>query len=83
MLSFFAYTELQHVCVSADFFTLEGEPKTLTCNSTGITEEQLSHIGSTAASVPIKDFTIHGGTLHSSPSPGETVEVHVSVVLQG
>lgn len=63
----FLLTQNSNMFVSADFFTLEGQPKTMTCNSTGITEEQLSHIGSIAASVPIKDFTIHGGTL-CSPS---------------
>lgn len=52
------------VCAPADFFTLDGQPKTMSCNSTGIPEEQLCHIGSIAASVPLKDFTIHGGTFH-------------------
>nr|XP_015830891.2 2-oxoglutarate dehydrogenase complex component E1 isoform X2 [Nothobranchius furzeri] len=44
-----------------DFFTLEGQPKTMSCPSTGISEDDLSHIGSIAASVPVEDFTIHGG----------------------
>lgn len=51
------------VCVvPAGFFTLEGQPKCMSCPSTGIAEEQLSHIGQIAASVPVDDFTIHGGT---------------------
>uniref|UniRef100_A0A674P6V9 2-oxoglutarate dehydrogenase complex component E1 n=1 Tax=Takifugu rubripes TaxID=31033 RepID=A0A674P6V9_TAKRU len=49
------------VYAPADFFTLDGQPKTMSCNSTGIPEEQLCHIGSIASSVPLKDFTIHGG----------------------
>uniref|UniRef100_A0A8P4GNY8 2-oxoglutarate dehydrogenase complex component E1 n=1 Tax=Dicentrarchus labrax TaxID=13489 RepID=A0A8P4GNY8_DICLA len=43
------------------FFTLEGQPKTMSCPPTGISEEELSHIGNIAASVPVEDFTIHGG----------------------
>lgn len=56
------------VCAPADFFTLDGQPKTMSCNSTGIPEEQLCHIGSIASSVPLKDFTIHGGTVHHPPA---------------
>lgn len=40
----------------------------MSCDSTGITEEQLCHIGGVASSVPLKDFTIHGGTIHSPPA---------------
>ncbi|KAG7218759.1 hypothetical protein INR49_007296 [Caranx melampygus] len=43
------------------FFTLEGQPKTMNCPSTGISEDELLHIGNIAASVPVEDFTIHGG----------------------
>nr|XP_040025120.1 2-oxoglutarate dehydrogenase, mitochondrial-like isoform X1 [Gasterosteus aculeatus aculeatus] len=43
------------------FFTLEGQSKSMTCPPTGISEEELVHIGSIAASVPAEDFTIHGG----------------------
>uniref|UniRef100_A0A8C1DCF0 2-oxoglutarate dehydrogenase complex component E1 n=1 Tax=Cyprinus carpio carpio TaxID=630221 RepID=A0A8C1DCF0_CYPCA len=43
------------------FFTLEGQPKSMSCPSTGLPEEELSHIGQVASSVPVEDFTIHGG----------------------
>ncbi|OCT72033.1 hypothetical protein XELAEV_18035017mg [Xenopus laevis] len=43
------------------FFTLDGEPKSMTCPPTGIPEDMLSHIGAIASSVPLKDFKIHGG----------------------
>uniref|UniRef100_A0A672HVR8 2-oxoglutarate dehydrogenase complex component E1 n=1 Tax=Salarias fasciatus TaxID=181472 RepID=A0A672HVR8_SALFA len=43
------------------FFTLDGQPKSMTCASTGLTEENLHHIGQVASSVPVEDFTIHGG----------------------
>ncbi|KAG8434998.1 hypothetical protein GDO86_013090 [Hymenochirus boettgeri] len=43
------------------FFTLDGEPKSMTCPPTGIPEEMLSHIGNVASSVPVEDFKIHGG----------------------
>lgn len=49
------------VCLSVDFFTLEGQPKTMSCPPTGISEEELGHIGKIAASVPVENFTIHGG----------------------
>uniref|UniRef100_A0AAX7VCG3 2-oxoglutarate dehydrogenase complex component E1 n=1 Tax=Astatotilapia calliptera TaxID=8154 RepID=A0AAX7VCG3_ASTCA len=45
------------------FFTLEGQPRSMTCPSTGISEQALSHIGNIAASVPVQDFAIHGGAL--------------------
>uniref|UniRef100_A0A667X938 2-oxoglutarate dehydrogenase complex component E1 n=1 Tax=Myripristis murdjan TaxID=586833 RepID=A0A667X938_9TELE len=43
------------------FFTLDGQPKSMSCPSTGLSEEDLSHIGNIASSVPMEDFTIHGG----------------------
>ncbi|XP_073181441.1 2-oxoglutarate dehydrogenase complex component E1 isoform X7 [Lepidochelys kempii] len=43
------------------FFTLEGQPRSMTCPSTGLNEEDLAHIGKVASSVPVEDFTIHGG----------------------
>ncbi|KTG00889.1 hypothetical protein cypCar_00028950 [Cyprinus carpio] len=43
------------------FFTLDGQPKSMSCPSTGLNEEVLSHIGQMASSVPVEDFTIHGG----------------------
>uniref|UniRef100_A0A667YHW1 2-oxoglutarate dehydrogenase complex component E1 n=1 Tax=Myripristis murdjan TaxID=586833 RepID=A0A667YHW1_9TELE len=43
------------------FFTLDGQPKSMSCPSTGLTEENLTHIGGIASSVPVEDFTIHGG----------------------
>ncbi|XP_072439493.1 2-oxoglutarate dehydrogenase complex component E1 isoform X2 [Chiloscyllium punctatum] len=43
------------------FFTQSGEPKSLTCAPTGVSEEVLQHIGNGASSVPVKDFTIHSG----------------------
>ncbi|CAL8328061.1 unnamed protein product [Boreogadus saida] len=43
------------------FFTFDGQPKSMSVPSTGISEEDLSHIGNIASSVPDKDFTIHGG----------------------
>ncbi|KAM9456389.1 2-oxoglutarate dehydrogenase complex component E1 isoform 3-T3 [Clarias gariepinus] len=44
-----------------DFFTLDGQPKRMSCPSTGLNEEQLVHIGKVASSVPVEGFTIHGG----------------------
>ncbi|XP_054654937.1 2-oxoglutarate dehydrogenase-like, mitochondrial isoform X2 [Dunckerocampus dactyliophorus] len=44
-----------------DFFTAEGEPKTMSCPPTGLDEEVMQHIGQTASSVPLEDFTIHPG----------------------
>ncbi|CAL8278261.1 unnamed protein product [Merluccius merluccius] len=43
------------------FFTFDGQPKSMSCPSTGISEEDMGHIGNIASSVPEKDFTIHGG----------------------
>ncbi|XP_071371397.1 2-oxoglutarate dehydrogenase-like, mitochondrial isoform X2 [Centroberyx affinis] len=44
-----------------DFFTAEGEPKSMSCPPTGLDEEVLQHIGQTASSVPLEDFKIHTG----------------------
>lgn len=33
----------------------------MSCPSTGLTEDNLGHIGQVASSVPVEDFTIHGG----------------------
>uniref|UniRef100_A0A673HG75 2-oxoglutarate dehydrogenase complex component E1 n=1 Tax=Sinocyclocheilus rhinocerous TaxID=307959 RepID=A0A673HG75_9TELE len=46
---------------AVSFFTLDGQPKSMSCPSTGLNEEVLSHIGQVASSVPVEDFTIHGG----------------------
>lgn len=44
----------------------------MSCPSTGLTEENLNQIGQVASSVPVEDFTIHGGlTLHNSYFPYE------------
>lgn len=43
------------------FFTLDGQPKNMSCPPTGISEEDLLHIGNIAASVPVEDFPVHGG----------------------
>lgn len=42
----------------------------MSCPSTGLTEEDLSHIGQVASSVPVEDFTIHGGLNPSELSRG-------------
>uniref|UniRef100_A0A671Y1F9 oxoglutarate dehydrogenase (succinyl-transferring) n=1 Tax=Sparus aurata TaxID=8175 RepID=A0A671Y1F9_SPAAU len=47
--------------LSVDFFTEEGEPKSMSCVPTGLDEEVLHHIGQTASSVPLDDFKIHPG----------------------
>ncbi|NXA56202.1 OGDHL protein, partial [Nothocercus julius] len=47
------------------FFNVDGEPKSMSCPSTGISEDLLNHIGSVASSVPVKDFKIHAGQLES------------------
>lgn len=44
-----------------DFFTAEGEPRSMSCVPTGLEEEVLQHIGHTASSVPLEDFKIHPG----------------------
>uniref|UniRef100_A0A8C2ANU1 2-oxoglutarate dehydrogenase complex component E1 n=1 Tax=Cyprinus carpio TaxID=7962 RepID=A0A8C2ANU1_CYPCA len=54
-------THLFHSCCFPDFFKLDGEPKSMSCPSTGLNEEVLRHIGEVASSVPLKDFAIHSG----------------------
>uniref|UniRef100_A0A3Q4HUA3 2-oxoglutarate dehydrogenase complex component E1 n=1 Tax=Neolamprologus brichardi TaxID=32507 RepID=A0A3Q4HUA3_NEOBR len=44
-----------------DFFTAQGEPKSMSCLPTGLDEEVLQHIGQIASSVPLEDFNIHPG----------------------
>uniref|UniRef100_A0AAQ6A369 2-oxoglutarate dehydrogenase-like, mitochondrial n=1 Tax=Amphiprion ocellaris TaxID=80972 RepID=A0AAQ6A369_AMPOC len=44
-----------------DFFTAEGEPRSMSCLPTGLGEDVLQHIGQTASSVPLQDFKIHPG----------------------
>ncbi|XP_067879095.1 2-oxoglutarate dehydrogenase complex component E1 isoform X2 [Heterodontus francisci] len=56
------------------FFTLDGQPKSMTCPSTGLSEETLNHIGSVASSVPVEDFTIHGGLTRILKGRGEMVK---------
>uniref|UniRef100_A0A8C5IVC0 2-oxoglutarate dehydrogenase-like, mitochondrial n=1 Tax=Junco hyemalis TaxID=40217 RepID=A0A8C5IVC0_JUNHY len=43
------------------FFNPDGEPKSMSCPPTGISEELLTHIGNVASSVPVEDFKIHSG----------------------
>ncbi|NWX02007.1 OGDHL protein, partial [Caloenas nicobarica] len=43
------------------FFNMDGEPKSMSCPPTGISEDLLTHIGNVASSVPVKDFKIHAG----------------------
>ncbi|XP_009076758.1 PREDICTED: 2-oxoglutarate dehydrogenase-like, mitochondrial, partial [Acanthisitta chloris] len=43
------------------FFNMDGEPKSMSCPSTGISEDLLTHIGNVASSVPVEDFKIHSG----------------------
>ncbi|XP_010338904.1 2-oxoglutarate dehydrogenase-like, mitochondrial isoform X1 [Saimiri boliviensis] len=43
------------------FFNVDGEPKSMTCPATGISEDVLTHIGSVASSVPLEGFKIHTG----------------------
>uniref|UniRef100_A0A8B9KTH1 2-oxoglutarate dehydrogenase complex component E1 n=1 Tax=Astyanax mexicanus TaxID=7994 RepID=A0A8B9KTH1_ASTMX len=51
------------------FFTLDGQPKSMSCPSTGLTEEELAHIGQVASSVPVEDFTIHGVKMCTPKNP--------------
>lgn len=53
------------------FFTLDGQPRSMTCPSTGLEEEVLTHIGSVASSVPVENFTIHGGEGCDSGATGQ------------
>ncbi|XP_041914662.1 2-oxoglutarate dehydrogenase, mitochondrial isoform X1 [Alosa sapidissima] len=57
-----------------DFFTLDGQPKSMSCPSTGLSEEELNHIGKVASSVPVEDFTIHGGLSRVLKGRGTMVE---------
>lgn len=50
-----------HMFVLLGFFTLDGQPRSMTCPSTGLEEDVLFHIGKVASSVPVENFTIHGG----------------------
>ncbi|KAJ7988277.1 hypothetical protein DPEC_G00321910 [Dallia pectoralis] len=43
------------------FFKPDGQPKSMSCPSTGLPEDELGHIGKIASSVPLEDFTVHGG----------------------
>uniref|UniRef100_A0A8C4RE04 2-oxoglutarate dehydrogenase complex component E1 n=1 Tax=Erpetoichthys calabaricus TaxID=27687 RepID=A0A8C4RE04_ERPCA len=56
------------------FFTLDGQPKSMTCPSTGLSEEELNHIGEVASSVPVEDFTIHGGLKRILKGRGDMVK---------
>uniref|UniRef100_A0A5F8H164 2-oxoglutarate dehydrogenase complex component E1 n=1 Tax=Monodelphis domestica TaxID=13616 RepID=A0A5F8H164_MONDO len=56
------------------FFTLDGQPRSMTCPSTGLTEEVLTHIGNVASSVPVENFTIHGGLRRILKTRGEMVK---------
>ncbi|XP_077585510.1 2-oxoglutarate dehydrogenase-like, mitochondrial isoform X1 [Stigmatopora nigra] len=56
-----------------EFFTTEGEPKTMSCPPTGLDMEVLQHIGQTASSVPLEDFTIHPGLSRILRSRGDLV----------
>uniref|UniRef100_A0A8D0G3V3 2-oxoglutarate dehydrogenase complex component E1 n=1 Tax=Sphenodon punctatus TaxID=8508 RepID=A0A8D0G3V3_SPHPU len=56
------------------FFTLDGQPRSMTCPSTGLNEEDLTHIGNVASSVPVENFTIHGGLSRILKTRGEMVK---------
>lgn len=43
----------------------------MTCPSTGLEEDILTHIGSVASSVPVENFTIHGGEGAWPPEVGQ------------
>lgn len=49
------------LCLLLGFFTLDGQPRSMSCPSTGLEEDVLTHIGNVASSVPVENFTIHGG----------------------
>lgn len=59
----FCQSQAVSLSLSVDFFTEEGEPKSMSCVPTGLDEEVLHHIGQTASSVPLDDFKIHPGEL--------------------
>ncbi|XP_049645580.1 2-oxoglutarate dehydrogenase complex component E1 isoform X1 [Suncus etruscus] len=56
------------------FFTLDGQPRSMTCPSTGLDEDTLTHIGNVASSVPVENFTIHGGLSRILKTRGELVK---------
>uniref|UniRef100_A0A5F9D6K2 2-oxoglutarate dehydrogenase complex component E1 n=1 Tax=Oryctolagus cuniculus TaxID=9986 RepID=A0A5F9D6K2_RABIT len=56
------------------FFTLDGQPRSMSCPSTGLTEDVLTHIGNVASSVPVENFTIHGGLSRILKTRGELVK---------
>uniref|UniRef100_A0A9L0R153 2-oxoglutarate dehydrogenase complex component E1 n=1 Tax=Equus caballus TaxID=9796 RepID=A0A9L0R153_HORSE len=56
------------------FFTLDGQPRSMSCPSTGLTEDILAHIGNVASSVPVENFTIHGGLSRILKTRGELVK---------
>uniref|UniRef100_A0A8C9TEG8 2-oxoglutarate dehydrogenase complex component E1 n=1 Tax=Scleropages formosus TaxID=113540 RepID=A0A8C9TEG8_SCLFO len=56
------------------FFTLDGQPKSMSCPSTGLNEEELNQIGQVASSVPVEDFTIHGGLSRILKARGEMIK---------
>ncbi|KAK9970297.1 hypothetical protein ABG768_026249 [Culter alburnus] len=56
------------------FFTLDGQPKSMSCPSTGLPEEDLTHIGQVASSVPVEDFTIHGGLSRILKGRGDMIK---------
>ncbi|XP_041087978.1 2-oxoglutarate dehydrogenase, mitochondrial isoform X2 [Polyodon spathula] len=56
------------------FFTLDGQPKSMNCPHTGLSEDELTHIGEVASSVPVEDFTIHGGLKRILKSRGDMIK---------
>lgn len=60
-MSNFCFPDGVIVLLSADFFTAQGEPKSMSCLPTGLDEEVLQHIGQIASSVPLEGFNIHPG----------------------
>lgn len=56
------------------FFTLDGQPRSMSCPSTGLEEDVLTHIGNVASSVPVENFTIHGGLSRILKTRGEMVK---------
>ncbi|XP_065103586.1 oxoglutarate (alpha-ketoglutarate) dehydrogenase a (lipoamide) isoform X2 [Paramisgurnus dabryanus] len=56
------------------FFTLDGQPKSMSCPSTGLSEEDLTNIGQVASSVPVEDFTIHGGLSRILKGRGDMIK---------
>lgn len=68
------------------FFNADGEPKSMSCPPTGISEEMLTHIGNVASSVPVKDFKIHSGQLKAlrlAPVLYFCIEVILGPFLKG